>query len=252
MKQNHGVFNSAVLAILLGLCVLLFAREGFAEDSERDWNDGKVEVVYPAQSSLAYRERRGNWSGVLGINIEQIFPDKFRSKITDDSYENLFGKSPVAIAQLEVGAQGNFGFGSLGASVLYGYGGIKDSRSGGDRVLNLTKESVSLQYTINTLFSEPYVAPYLKTEFTRFSWKETGFGFKDQSGTTDFSTALTVGLLIQLNALDPQATLEARNNSGLSNTFLDLYLSQYNTSSSETDPNFESTMNVGFGLKLEF
>jgi hypothetical protein len=252
MGRIYSLFNSVVLALLLCLCVLLLARESLAEDSEPESTDGKVEIIYPAQSTLPYRDRRGAWSGIFAINVEQIFPGKFRSKISNDSYETLFGETPVPVAQVEAGAQANFGIGSLGASLVYGYGGVKDARSGSDRVLNLTKQGLTLNLTLNTLFSEPYVAPYLQTQFTMFGWEESSFGQPDKSGTTALSTAITVGLLFQLNELDPDSTLQARNNSGINNTFLDVYLSQYNTSESESDPNFESSMNLGAGLRLEF
>ena len=256
MNRISSFFNALLLAVLLVIGVLLIARDALAANSEMDSEqslyDGKVEVVYASQTTLPYRERRGNWSGVFGINLEQMLPDKFRSKISNDSYNTLYGTSPIPMAQVEVGAQYNFGIGSLGASLVYGYGGVKDSRSGTDRVLNLSKRCLNFQYTMDTFFEEPYIAPYVKTSLTSFAWEDTGFSQPTKTGVNGLSMGLTAGALIQLNAIDPDAALQARNNSGITNTYLDIYISQFYPPNGDGEPDFESSMNIGAGLKLEF
>ena len=59
----------------------------------------------------------------------------------------------------------------------------------------------------------------------------------------------TLGGLIQLNWIDPETSRKTRNEWGLTNMFLDVYVSQY---LSEDEPDFTSSINYGSGLRFEF
>jgi hypothetical protein len=257
MKSMSGTLGSLVLAILLVFCLFLIANDSFAADdldTENLPKDGKVEVVYPVEKLLPYRERRGSWSGVFGVSVDQVFPDQYRSKINDDSYETLFGTTPINIIQAQVGAQYNFALGSISATLIAGVGEVDDSHghSGVSDNLKVTKKGATLSYMMDALFSEPYVVPYIQGQLISFDWEENRLDQSSKSGTTDFGGSVTFGLLIQLNALDPVSSLQAQDTIGLNNTFLDLFVSQYNLSETETNPNFETGVNYGAGLRLEF
>lgn len=215
-------------------------------------NDGKIDVVYAARQDEAYRDRRGKWATYFAINVDQIYPNKFRSRIDNASYDEEFDSLPIPLLQFEVAQKYNLGIGGVGVSAMAGHGEVTDYRRA-ERALNLTKYGLGLLYVMDVLFPEPYLAPYFSAQLLRFRWDEAGSKTEGSvSGETSESTAITFGALIQLNSLDPDSSLYARNSSGLENTYLDLFVSVYNPSDSSKDPNFQTDINFGAGLRFEF
>lgn len=255
MKPETGNMGSFVLLLLFLFSLMLMAADGFAQETTPQAEDGKVDVIYPAEARVPYRERRGPWSVIVGANMDQVLPSNFRSKVSDDSYEALFGQNPLSLIQIEIGGKYNFGLGAVAASAIIGQGEISDNAIGTPRSLSLLKKGFSASWIMDALFSEPYVAPYIGGQLFFFDWSEGDdvvLAKSSQAGTTSLSSAVSAGLLIQLNWIDPDASLFSQSSIGLENAYLDIFVSQYNTSQSETDPNFETDVNFGAGLKLEF
>jgi hypothetical protein len=256
-SSSHA--GTVVLMLLLVLCLFLIAEDSFGADVESTPDDGKIEVVYPVDRLVPYRERRTEWAATFSIQVEQIYPDKYVSQADGYSYQDFFGESTLNITQGQVGAKYNFGLGSVGASLLLGAGSVQDGRianvigvEGTDTELQVTKMGGSFNFTMDALFEEPYLAPYVEFQVFKIDWLETAKGFESIEGSTQVSTGLSAGVLIQLNWLDPATAFEAQNTSGLQNTYLDIFVSQYNGSSSDSDPNFQTDVNYGAGLKFEF
>jgi hypothetical protein len=238
--------------VLLALLLFSQARADDADFEEYGNPSGKVEVQYPAEARASYRDRRGDWSPVIGINMSQVLPKRYYSQIDGNSYGDMFGANKsLSLIQAQLGEQYNFRLGSFGASLDLGGGSVNGSGIGESRTLTLLKAGGALTYTMNNIWPEPYVAPYVSGEIYTFKYKEDG-ATDSKSGSTAAGMSFTVGLLVQLNWLDPESSLDARNSSGLNNIFLDLFAEQYNTSSSSADANFESDLNWGAGLKFEF
>lgn len=236
---------------LVSLAILLPCSLLAQEEKGIDGGDGTIEIVYPSEYTEEYKERRSDWSTVFSVTMDNILPDKYRSKIQGETFEDLFGKTNISIVQVEIGTKYNFSLGALGASLFYGVGEIDDDRIGEKRKLSLSKQGIGFNFTMDNLFDEPLVAPYVGGQVFTMNYKETAPDVSD-SGQTAMTTGYTVGLLLQLNWLDPNSALQAQNSSGLENSYLDLFLSQYNTSESEDDPNFQTSFNWGAGLRLEF
>ena len=138
MKTIKGIFGQSILAGILILTLFLIAKQANAQDKtdsssmnasnlNAEPNDGTVEIIYPAEALAPYTERRGNWSTIAGVNVDLIYPDKFRSKIdATTSYDSLFESYPMSVVQLELGAKYNTAIGSFGIGAL---GGIASSTS---------------------------------------------------------------------------------------------------------------------------
>jgi hypothetical protein len=229
------------------------ALSSFAFGQEEEATDGKIEIDYPVETEASYKERRQNWGFIFGVAAEQILPTKFRSKIDTNPYSTLFADSPMNAGQLELGLKYNFMLGSIGASVLYGNGGAQNGKINDGRSLNLTKKAVQLTYTMDNLFDTPYAAPYGGAQVVTWDWVEysNNPGIKE-SGSTQVTGGITVGMLFQLDWLVPNEALEARNSSGVENTFLDVFVTQYNASDGKADQNFQTGLNYGVGLKVEY
>lgn len=241
-----------VVSILLGKMPVAGALNQPVSDASPD---GKIDIIYGPELLEPYRERRSKWSFTFGLNQENFFPEKaqLNSDTTPVSYESLFGKEPIRLFQINTGAKYNFLWGALSAELIYGMGQVSDGRSGVSRVLSITKQGLSFGWTMDSLFREPYVAPYINGQVFEMSYADKGASIGDDTGITAPTTGMTVGLLIQLNAVDPTDTaMKANFEYGLNNTFLDLFLTQYNTSNSKDDPELQTSLNWGAGIKLEF
>lgn len=238
--------------MLLVLSAFSFAQADQSDIEEYTNDSGKVEVQYEAEALAPYRLRRRSWSPIIGINVSALVPKKYFSQIDGNSYQDMFGANTmIPLVQAQLGTQYNFTAGSIGGSLNVGYGSVTGSGIGEQRTLRLIKIGGALTYTMNNIWDEPYVAPYISGEVYTFNYSENG-ATDSKSGHTAAGMAFTLGLLFQLNWIDPHSSLDARNSSGINNVFLDLFAQQYNTSSSSSDANFESDLNWGAGLKFEF
>lgn len=247
-KSIRLIFHLCLVAsAIFAFSVPTLAADELADES----SNGNIDVYYSAEALAPYKERKSNWSGVVGIAVDNYLPDMYRSNIGGGSYEQLFGTAPIPMAVLTIGTKYNFSLGSLGLSAHYGIGEVSDDRIGQTVKLQVQKKGAQATFTMDALFDEPYVAPYVGLQAFNIDYKEKDNTNSD-SGSTAIATGVTVGLLLQLNALDSDSALMAQNSIGLDNTFLNLFLSQYNTSGSETDPNFQTSFNWGAGFLLDF
>jgi hypothetical protein len=231
-----------------------------AENIMGDPNDGTIEVRYDAEAIAPYRERRSNWSGLFGINLIRMKPSKYRSRLQGDtsSYGAMFGDSAALnLVQLTIGPKYNFSAGSFSAELLVGAGAVAGKLNdqthafnGESRNLDLQKYGLQFGLLFDNIFPDPYVAPYLSGQVFGFSYKERATGV-ETSGKTAPTSGYTFGALLLLDWLDPDAALRAQN-SGIENTYLDIFLTQLNTSTSDADPRLETSFDIGFGLKVEY
>lgn len=200
-----------------------------------------------------YRERRSTHGWQFAVGYENYFPKEFESSIDGETYGDMFGKSSIAIVSVETGYKFNFAAGSISALVGYGTGSLKDDRLGETRGLTVVRPSGRLMYIADALFPEPYVAPYAAFGVTALGIDEniveTGLKF---SGQAKMGTMMTVGALIQVNWLEDDVSRTGYLQSGIQNTYIDLFLNQYSKSGGENDPNTFSAFNWGAGLRLEF
>jgi hypothetical protein len=118
--------------------------------------------------------------------------------------------------------------------------------------LNISKKGIGAHLTLDNLFPEPYVAPFAEAQYVSFDWQESQPNDLKVSGSTAYSSAFRFGLSLQLNWLDPKSALAAQESSGMENAFIDVFVSQYSASTAAEDPNFQTGMNYGGGLRLEF
>src|SRR5690606_11565170 len=123
---------------------------------------------------------------------------------------------------------------------------------------------LSLQWSLDTLFTEPYVVPYaiagvyiLDHEESKIEDVTNAEGEVEPTvvtlkGTTAPALSYSAGLLIQLNILERQASLHSYKDWGLENAYLDLRITQYARSQRASDPEFGSAPQLGAGFRLEY
>lgn len=213
--------------------------------------DGLVEYEMKEDFSLDFSERRKSYSIIMGFNYSPLETSKFRSELDAFTYSELFGSSTIPFVQGQIGIKYNTLIGSVSLEGIIGDGTVTDSRSGEKRTLHLFKKGGATAIYLDTLFKEPYVVPYGAFQFFELDYEDKGEE-DNTKGTTEVSTGYTAGLLVQLNWLDPDPADFARRNHGLQNTYLDLFISALNTSQSKNDPDFQTSLTWGAGLKMEF
>jgi hypothetical protein len=217
-------------------------------------NDGPlVEIQYPADLLTGdYKDRRPNRGWMFGLDYQAFRPTNYISTLDNLGYGNMFGSSPVQLFELQVAYKSNFEAGGFTVGFGGGAGQVTGSDStGADRTLALTKLAVSGSYIMDTLFPQPYVAPYVQAQLYRFSVKEsnptTSFSADTQPGIS-----YTAGILLQLDGLDRDTATRTTLDWGLQNTYLDVFMTKYMSSSGTNDPDFENNWDYGAGLRMEF
>jgi hypothetical protein len=63
---------------------------------------------------------------------------------------------------------------------------------------------------------------------------------------------MTVGLMMQLNWVEEEASRWALLTTGLQNTFLDVFMTQHQKTANTSDPGTASAFNFGGGVRIEF
>jgi hypothetical protein len=216
-------------------------------------DEGLVEITYPVDTFASYKDRRITHGANVGINITNFVPYNWESQIDGEYYGDTFGATPISLFCIEMGYKFNFVMGSISLMPGIGFGEQKADFNGVSRTMNVMKFSGKGMFALDNLFSEPYLVPYAAasvwqmriTEFLETSTEKyvhpTGIGLE-----------YSFGALIQLNWLEPDLARQSLSNSGLQNTYIDLYVSQHMNSSSTNDPSTITAMDFGAGLRLEF
>ncbi|RYZ89189.1 MAG: hypothetical protein EOP06_09700 [Proteobacteria bacterium] len=246
----------ATLVVVLTTFIAFAANAAIDEDEViedfRTPTSDLVELKLPVDTSSAYKERRGTHGFMFGLNYENVqFKDYVSIVDFNTTYYGMFGDSEFPIYNLLMSYKLNFVLGALTANAGIGYGTHSSEDSGTLHKLTVTKYNVSASYIVDNLFKEPYGAPYVSFGINQFNLDE-------KSGEVAISTGIeaayfySVGMLIQLNWLDQSVARDSLRDYGLENTYLDVYVSQFQSSQDGIDPNTQTEYNIGAGLKLEF
>ena len=148
------------------------------------------------------------------------------------------------------GIKYNLPFGSVTAEVSYEMGTVDGSNNSGmDVSMDVTKTALHFGLFLDTIWPEPYFGPYVQGSVGQFTYS-LGRDDLEDSSSSGMTYSYTIGGLIQLNWVDPDGSREALVDSGLNNTFLDIFITQ--NSGSDEGANFSSSVNWGLGVKLEF
>lgn len=240
LRLRPAILIAFVFSVLL-LSATTKAEENLVEIR------GKEDVYRP------YRDRRRTNGWQFAANYENYQPKEFISSIDGQTYGDMFGNANIGLTSLETGYKFNFSAGSISALAGYGMGTLQDNRIGETRVLSVVRPSARAMYILDALFPEPYVAPYGAFGVTALGIdekiSETGDKF---SGQAKMGTTLTIGALIQVNWLEDDVSRTGYLQSGVQNTYIDFFLTQYSKSGGENDPNTATVFNWGAGLRLEF
>ena len=217
-------------------------------------NKTTIQVEYPPSPYISYRERRADWGWTASLRYENFQPSSFSSTVNNETstYTDLFGDSTIQLLGPRIGVKYNAPFGSLALEGSYETGSVTGTNSGDYVSMDVTKLGLHLGLFLDALWPEPYVVPYIQGSLSQYNFQLQNTDSPDfsDSGSSGMIMGYTLGALIQLNWLDSQGAREGLVNTGLSNAFLDLFVTQNMSPDSGTD--FSSDLNWGVGVKLEF
>ncbi len=212
-----------------------------------------VEVKSPASYFSNYRDRRTTHSLLFSFSQSKILMDELSTDEGNDTlyYDEIYGDESVAFSEIYIGYKFNFSLGALHLDGGYGVLEKTESFSGQKRTLEIRRPSVRLGYIADTLFSEPYIAPYISAAAWKMNIKDAN-EVDSVSYVTDIGFTYSAGILIQLNWIDPNSAFEVRKNFGVQNTYLDAFVTKQTQTVDPDDPDTSTDLAYGVGLRIEY
>lgn len=225
-------------------------------------NSGSVLVETSDDYSKNYKERRGTHGALFSLFTEDFDPFNYQSGYggADALIGNFLGDEGIKLNGLELGYKYNVSSVSFAALFSYSTGSAENN----GHSLGITKKSFSANAALDAVFDEPYVVPYGQVSLNLFDISEEKTGSDTFTETTSPVIGYRYGLLFQLDwiesLVDKDAKAERLYSSGLENTYIDIFYSNYLAASNAQEPvigsegegNLESTGQMGLGLKMEF
>ncbi len=218
----------------------------------------EVEPSYAITSDLTgelllipYRVRRERWGHSISISYSDYLPDSYTPNFITAEFDDIYQTPSTPLLELTYVFKRNFKVGSLGLEAGVGIYENESASELVDSSLTLIPVRVGVQLVLDTLFFEPYVAPYGSAGVYSVLYKEESVS-ASFNGTTQVAPYFSFGLLFQLDWLDRASARESYLESGIENTFIYMEGRQFIASSAEKDPNFETDVHWNAGLKLEF
>ena len=98
---------------------------------------------------------------LFGVAYSTYQPSSYAPAYAIEDFGSLYGAPQTPLIEGQFVVKRNFGFGSAGVEVGYGSYGNHSKDIQVDSDLSLTQERIGAIVILDTLFSEPYAAPYI-------------------------------------------------------------------------------------------
>jgi hypothetical protein len=227
------------------------------EDSNVSANEGKHVQAFVDHSKpcacdvkpgVPYRDRRSKISGFFGFEGGTYAPVNYMPQInTGQTYGSYYSGGAAPNVELVFGAKFNFFLGSIGAQVG---GGFFSATASSGAVLTVNPITAGLIYSMDSLFKEPYVVPYVVAGAYTDIYKEVDQGLSID-GQTSYAPFYSVGLMFQLDWIDPETHDSGYKDFGLENTFIFLEMRSF-LASNDFNADFSTPLQFSGGFRFEF
>ncbi len=265
MRQPYLAFFASLW--IFGICGLslesLCEEQDSAPSEERptsDANFGLVEVepTYLIASDVMsgfylvpYRFRRSDWGLYFGLGYSSYSPTKYSPNFVEASFSDVYSSPDVPLIEAQFTVKYNFTLGSIGIDI--GVGTYENSSKSdlSESKLSFVPIRMGINFTLDNLLYEPYVAPYVSAGAYTVSFKES---LEDNSdnGFTQAAPYFSGGIMLQLDWIDRISSRDAFDNGGVQNTFIFAEGRMMASSTADGDPDFGSAFHWNAGLRLEF
>jgi len=204
---------------------------------------------------LPYKYRRAKWGHMITLGASMYQPVNYQTyfeSASAGSYSLYYPSPSVPLVELCYTYRYNWAFGGIGIDVAYSYFQAQANQATfGAGSLTIQPIRIGGKLILDTLFGEPYVAPFVYGGMYEAFYSESQ-GNVTAGGNTAPALYYGAGVLLQLNWLDESAAVESYNQSGIENSYFYIDVRQYQQSSSAADPNLSSNLVVGGGVAMEF
>ncbi len=203
---------------------------------------GKMEMV-------PYRMRRKKWGQLWGVSYGTYVPEDYQDQ-TPISFSEFYPAPSLGLLSVEATFKRNYDYITLGLYTSVGYFKTESDVINFDSTLMIIPVKLGFVASLETLWQEPWVVPYVNGGiYSSFYQEETNGSTVD--GTTLVSFYLTGGLMFQVDWLDDLTAREGYQASGIENTFIFIEGNYLSDSVEEKDPAMNGIY-ASAGLKVEF
>lgn len=223
---------------------------GLVKVEQSDFESKKVDGVLHFHLK-PYKERRSKWGETVSVGYSMFDPSLYEPNFIAYNFDEVYSNPSVPLVEFQFTFKRNLSFGSIGMEV--GLGGFQAESTDAtvDSSLLLVPVRLGFNYTMDTLFSQPYLAPYVSGGAYAIFYRETLAG-NSFNGTTQAAPYVAAGVQFQLDWLDKEASRNAYDEAGIQSTFVFLEGRKFFQSLAPADPDFETPFQLGGGLRLEF
>ncbi len=198
---------------------------------------------------VSYSSRRKKWGQLWGLSYGLYKPSNYELDGIEAEYDEYY-PSGLGLIQVEGIYKRNFDTFSIGGYLSVGYFNVSSDVENFESDLSVMPLKLGFYFSLDTLWREPWVVPYVHGGIYTIYFDETSNG-STLNGTTLVSYYATGGLMMQLDWADDSTAREAYIENGIENTFLFVEANYMAASIEEQDPDFNAIY-VSGGLKLEF
>ncbi len=199
---------------------------------------------------VPYKFRRTRWGSLFTVSYVNMNFTSFDPTYSANAYEDVYGAS-TGMIEVAIDIKYNFSLGALSAQLAYGALGASGSEDNTGSDLSVGQARAGLKFTLDNLFNEPIVAPYVGAGVYNSNYEESLAG-DSTGGTTDPALYFLFGSYFQVDWLDKMAAIEAYSEGGIENTYLFIEARNYMASEAAQDPDFSTEFSIAGGLGLEF
>lgn len=197
-----------------------------------------------------YLERRGTWGFTVAIGANSYKPINYEPNFLAEDFENVYKPFYMPMVDLMFSVKRNLDIGSLGVEFGAGYYKNISDTDAVDSELELIPIRLGIVYYMDHSEKANYV-PYIAGGAYIMTYKEDQAN-SSINGNTQVAPYAKAGMAFSLERLDPSAARVSYEDSGIQNTYAYLEVSKMFAASAASDPDFEDTVSVGLGFRVEF
>lgn len=202
---------------------------------------------------VPFRERRGEWGSQVSFGYSQYTPYNYESEFSAFDYDSAYGySSELPLIEVQYTLKKNFHWGSIGAEIGVGMYENSSDLEAIDSQLRLIPIRLGGVLILDGFTSVPYIAPYIAGGAYTIVFEETLEGHNTYGGNTQVAPYFTIGAQFNIDWLDPIASRQAFEESGIQATFVFLEARKFLASAAARDRDFENEIEPNFGLRIEF
>ncbi len=208
-----------------------------------DYNDeGDVELLLKP-----FNERKHRFGGSVSVNYNSWNPLDYNPDFfSETDFEEIYGEAETPLISLFLSARWNTALGGMAGTLGAGY--YQNEGDSGSE-LTVTPLYALFTWTLDTLFGEPYLAPYGTIGIAQMHFTEKLSS--QEVGGHDPYFYYEAGVLIQLDWMDPSSDFDSYVEDGIENTFLSIAMSGM-TGSPKDEKDFTVPASIVAGLKVQF